>query len=112
MAAAIMVAENSTFENEVMGQAQPVLVYFWATWCQSCKLMSPQMEKLATENADRFKTVKVEIGTNPELAEKYNIMSTPTILLFLPNETAPKEVQVGFASKDWVNETITALLKK
>ncbi len=104
------IAENGTFETEVLQATKPTLVYFWATWCQSCKLMTPQMEALAAENADKYRMVKVEIGTNPELAEKYNIMSTPTLLLFKPGDPKAREVQTGFAAKAWVAEIVEKYL--
>jgi thioredoxin 1 len=106
---ATLVADKDTFET-TLDTSKPTLVYFWATWCQSCKLMSPQIEKLAQENADKYSVVKVEIGANPELAEKFEIMSTPTMLLFKPGVTKPKEVQVGYAAKDWVAEIVEKYL--
>ncbi len=105
----MIVAEANTFESEVLNSEKPVLVYFWATWCQSCKKMSPQMETLATETGDRYKIVKVEIDTNPELAEKYDIMSTPTLMLFRPGRK-PAEIQAGFAAKAWVVEVLEKYL--
>lgn len=102
--------EQNTFDAEVLSSDKPVLVYFWATWCQSCKKMSPQMEELAAENDPRYKMAKVNIGDNPELAEKYNIMSTPTILLFKPGKDKPNDIQVGYAAKSWVTELLEKYL--
>ncbi len=90
-----------------MRTEQPVVAYFWAAWCQACKLMSPQMEKLAEENSDWFKVVNVDIAANPEMAEKYNIMSTSTLLLFKPGNAKPYEIQNGFAVKAYLAEVIS-----
>jgi thioredoxin 1 len=108
----MIVAENTTFETEVLSATEPAVVYFWATWCQSCKLMTPQMEKLAAENEGRYRMVKVEIGENPELAEKYEIMSTPTIMMFKPEWKEPQTVQAGYAAKGWVSDLIETYLNK
>lgn len=112
MSGAITVAENSNFETEVLQAEKPVVVYFWATWCQSCKLMTPQMEKLVAQGDDRYKFVKVEIGANPELADKYEVMSTPTIMMFKQSWEKPATLQAGFAAKDWVAELIETYLNK
>ena len=107
----MIVAEKSTFEREVLEVDKPVLVYFWATWCQACKRMTPQMEQLAAENDPRYKFIKVEIGENPELAEQYGIMSTPTLQLFKPGQPKPTELQVGFAAKSWITGLLDTYLK-
>ena len=111
MAESMIVVEKDTFDQEVLQADKPVLAYFWATWCQSCKKMSPQMEELAGENADRYKMVKIQIDSNPELTEQYGIMATPTILLFKPGKARPAEVQTGFAAKDWVSDNVNNFLK-
>ncbi|HEX2916711.1 MAG TPA: thioredoxin family protein [Chloroflexia bacterium] len=106
------IAETTNFETEVFNSDLPVVVYFWATWCQSCKMMSPHMEAMARDNAGRYRMVKVDIGANPELADKYNILSTPTMLLFRPGSTKPEEVQVGFAARPWVEQNIERFLSR
>lgn len=100
------VTEQTSFEIEVLSADKPVVVYFWATWCQSCKLMTPQMEALSKETGDKYSIVKVDIGANPDLADKYEIMSTPTLLLFKPGQGKPTDIQSGFAAKDWVADII------
>lgn len=92
--------EKSSFESEVLQAEQPVLVYFWATWCGTCKVMSPRIEALAGQSAGRFKVVKVEVGSAPELAEQYNVLSLPTTLLFKLG-APPKEIILSAYNKDW-----------
>ena len=108
----MIATESQTCEQALLEADTPVLAYFWATWCQACKRMTPQMEALATENDPRYKIVGVDIGANPEVAEKYGVMSTPTLLLFKPGNTKPTEIQVGFAAKDWVKGLVETYLNK
>lgn len=105
----MLVAEKENFEQEVLSSEKPVLVYFWGTTCPACKLMSPQMDKLAAENDERYRIVKVNINENPEIAERYQVMSTPTLALFHPGKE-PTAIQIGFAAKPWVAELLNKYL--
>lgn len=72
---------TANFEQEVLNSDIPVLVDFWATWCMPCKMLAPVIEELAAE-ADGFKVGKIDVDQEPELAQKYRIMSIPTVLVF------------------------------
>ncbi len=101
----IIEAVQDTFESEIAKAEKPVVAYFWATWCQSCKAMAPMIESISKDNEDRFQVVKVNIGDSPELAEKYGVMSTPTIIVFKEGQK-PKTAQTGYAAKAWLVEVL------
>ncbi len=87
-------ATDETFEELVLHNERPVVVDFWAAWCGPCKMVAPEIEKLAVKYAGVVDVVKVDVDTNPNLSRSLNIMSIPTIALFQPGEQ-PKGV-VGF----------------
>lgn len=95
---------TANFENEVLNSDVPVFVDFWATWCMPCKMLAPTIEELAKE-ANGYKVGKVDIDKDPELAQKYRIMSIPTVLVFKNGKVAASVV--GLQSK----AKLLALLK-
>ncbi|MBN1966167.1 MAG: thioredoxin [Anaerolineae bacterium] len=75
---------DATFEQLVLKSDVPVLVDFWADWCQPCKMVAPILEKLAKEFAGQIRVAKVDVDANPALAQGFRIMSIPT-LMFVKN---------------------------
>jgi thioredoxin 1 len=70
----------------VLKNERPVVVDFWATWCGPCKMVAPEMEKLAEKYAGAVDVVKVDVDANPRLSQTFNIMSIPTIAFFRPGQ--------------------------
>jgi thioredoxin 1 len=92
--ASIREVTDSTFEELVLKNDKPVVVDFWATWCGPCKMVAPEMEKLAAKYDGTVDVVKVDVDANPGLSQAFQIMSIPTIAFFRPGHQ-PKGV-VGF----------------
>ncbi len=95
-------ATDKTFEQLVLQSHRPVVVDFWAAWCGPCRMVAPELEKLADKYRDRIDVVKVDVDANPDVSRAFNIMSIPTIAYFKPGEQ-PKGV-VGFRRADQFEE--------
>ncbi len=99
---------NANFEKEVEKSPVPVIVDFWAEWCGPCRKFSPIIEDVSNEYGSKVKFGKLNTDENIEVAQKYNIMSIPTVLLFKNGDVSamsvgaiPKE-----AFKRWLEKNI------
>lgn len=84
----ILKITEDNFEEEVLKSTKPVIIDFYADWCMPCKMMSPIIEDIAEELGDSVKVGKINSDENISLAEKYEIMSIPTILIFKNGQIA------------------------
>ena len=99
---------ESTFDEEVAGSTEPVLVEFWAEWCGPCKMVAPILEEIATEQAGKVRVAKVNVDENPGLATKFNVMSIPTMIVFKDGQEAQR--LIGARGKPQLLEDLTPYL--
>lgn len=86
MSSSVLVINDGEFESEVLNATKPVLVYFWASWCGPCRLVSPSINWAAETYADRLKVVKMEVDPNPVSVKEYQVEGVPAIRLFKGND--------------------------
>ena len=91
MAVSVITKEN--FEAEVLQAQQTVLVDFWASWCGPCRILSPVVDEIAQSNP-AIKVCKIDVDDQPELAQRYGVMSIPTLIVFRNGEEINKSVGV------------------
>jgi thioredoxin 1 len=79
---------TATFKDEVLSNTKPVLVDFWAEWCGPCRMVSPIVDELGADYADKLDVVKVNVDEEPGLAQQYGITGIPSLLVFKGGEIA------------------------
>ncbi|OGD62949.1 thioredoxin [Candidatus Beckwithbacteria bacterium RBG_13_42_9] len=89
---AVINLNQSDFEAEVLKAEMPVLVDFYAQWCGPCKMAAPVLDKLSEEFAPKVKIVKIDVDQSRDLAQKYQIMSIPTIVAFKNGQEVARKV--------------------
>jgi len=99
---------DSNFQTEVLDSEKPVLVDFWAEWCQPCRMLGPTIDQLATEYEGKAKVGKVDTDSNREVSVKYGIQAIPTVLLFKNGQVQKKFV--GLTSKDQFKSALDQLV--
>lgn len=90
---------DSNFAEEVINAKIPVLVDFWAEWCQPCRMIAPTLEEIAQEYEGRIKVGKLNVDHNQQTAARYGIMSIPTLILFKGAEVMTQVVGAQAKSK-------------
>lgn len=83
---------DATFDEVVNGSSAPVVVDFWAEWCGPCKMIAPILDEIATEQGDAVQITKLNVDENPAIAQRFGVMSIPTILVFRDGELDKKIV--------------------
>ena len=94
---------KETFDA-TLASSEPVMVDFWATWCGPCRMIGPVIEELATEYKGKAKVCKVDVDEQPELAERFQVMTIPTVIVFKNGQIAEKTI--GAKSKQAFEQMI------
>ena len=100
------VVTNTNFQDLLAGD-KPLMVDFWATWCGPCRILSPTVDEIADEYADRITVAKCNVDDAEEIAMQYRIMRIPTLLFFKGGEVVDK--RVGVVSKDEIVSIINSI---
>jgi thioredoxin 1 len=93
---------NASFEKEVLQNEGVVLVDFWATWCGPCRMVSPIIDELAREYDGKIVVGKINVDEEPELSEKYRVMTIPTVIVFKAG-TAMSRKSGAFAKSEYID---------
>ena len=96
---------DADFNSEVLKASGAVVVDFWAEWCGPCRMIGPALEELSGALDGKVKIVKLNVDENPATAQKYGVMSIPTLMIFKNGELASR--QVGAAPKQKLEQWIT-----
>ena len=99
---------SSQFEQEVLQSSLPVLVDFWAEWCGPCKMIGPHVEAIAADYEGKARVFKCDVDSEGEIAQKYNIMSIPTLLFFKGGKVVDQVV--GAVPKSTISAKLESLL--
>lgn len=99
---------DANFDSDVLQSKTPVLIDFWADWCGPCHMVAPAIEEIAGENAGKLVVGKVDVDHNPVTARKYQILSIPSMILFV--DGVEKVRVVGARPKDAILGEISSYL--
>lgn len=106
---AVVVLTDQSFEPEVLKSSVPVLVDFWAPWCGPCRIQGPIIEELASEtDVGKFIITKLNVDENLTTAQRYNILSIPSLLIFKNGQVVQQFV--GVQSKDNLKSALAKLI--
>lgn len=101
--------KDKNFEEEVLKSKEPVLVDFWATWCGPCQMVKPIIEELAEEYKGKaIKIGKLDVDANSQTAQKYEVMSIPTLIFFKDGKAV--NTLMGVQSKDDLKKELDKLI--
>ncbi|MFT6899078.1 MAG: thioredoxin [Paraglaciecola sp.] len=98
--------KDENFDELVLRSPLPVVVDFWAPWCGPCKMLGPMLKKISVKYSDRFTLVMANQEDNPLTAEKLNVKSTPTLLIFKDGKLVDRRSGVMLESQitNWLDQ--------
>jgi thioredoxin 2 len=106
----IVDADDAGFAETAERAGVPVLVDLWATWCAPCRMVSPALEKVATDLAGKIKLVKVDVDASPRTARRFEVMAVPTLLVLDRGEVLARQAGAANAPAlhKWVEQALAS----
>ncbi|AJC50674.1 thioredoxin [Coxiella endosymbiont of Amblyomma americanum] len=98
----IFSTSDENFEKDVLEADVPILVDFWAEWCQPCKMLSPILKEIAKEYINHIKVFKMNVEDNTKIPNKYGVRGVPSLFIFYKKEVIAK--RVGALSKSQLSD--------
>ena len=108
MASAVITLTSSNFDETVKSSSTPILVDFWAEWCGPCKQIAPVLADLAAEQSGKLTIAKLNVDEHGDIAQRFNVMSIPTLLIFDKGEM--KKRLVGAKGKGQLLQELAEFL--
>jgi len=108
MADGIVTLTSSTFDETVNASDKPILVDFWAEWCGPCKMIAPILTEIAAEQKDNLIIAKLNVDDHGDIAQRFGVMSIPTLLVFDKGEM--KKRMVGAKGKGALLQELSEFL--
>ncbi len=108
MAGNLLELTNETFDEEIGASELPLIVDFWAEWCGPCRMVAPVLEQIANENEGKVRLAKLNVDDAPAVAQRFNIMSIPTLMVF--QDGVAKKRIVGAKGKGQLLEDLAEFL--
>jgi thioredoxin 1 len=105
---AILTLSDATFDESIGSAETPVLVDFWAEWCGPCKMIAPVLEDIATAHSSQLQIGKLNVDDNPNVARRFDVMSIPTLIVFVDGEV--KKRLVGAKGKAQLLEELAEFI--
>jgi thioredoxin 1 len=104
----VAVVGAGNFDSEVLQSSEPVVVDFWAEWCQPCKMLTPVLDKMSQKYAGRLRVVKCNVDENQDIAMRYGVMSIPNLIFYKDGQVVNQAV--GYMNESQLSTKIDEVL--
>ncbi len=101
---AIIEVTDGNFDQEVLKSDQPVMIDFWAAWCQPCRALAPIVDEVAEAYQGKIKVAKMDVDKNASTPQRYGVRGIPTLLIFKGGQV--REQIVGFVSREMIEKAL------